>query len=274
MEELSTTVAIEGTVPQDLGESNTTEVSTETTEQSATSAQDGTEETENTSELAENGEQQSAGTEDADSAVFISIPHNHEMRDLSRAETVDFLQTGIHAKPLLADLRYLAAQEGMKSVKDFIDKLKTAANSARMENIKSQLVDDGNAELLESIVAAEQQKFREAAGLIEADEQKAFASEYETEHSRLADEFIALQKEFPEFGEFKDLPQSVLRIAQKEKISLLDAHLRFMHAENKKIKKAEQSQAAAKESSTGSMQSETADTSSALSEAMRAGVWR
>lgn len=274
MDEMTTTVATEEVAPQTDSADNATEAEDNANAQPTTAEQNGNTDAENQTSEDNESTEQSPGTDDTASAPFLSVRYNHEDRELTQAEAQSYAQRGIQAEPIMADLRYLAAQEGMKSVKDFIDKLKTAADSARMENIKSQLVDDGNAELLESIVAAEQQKFREAAGVIEEDEKKAFASEYENEHSRLADEFVALQKEFPEFGEFKDLPQSVLRIAQKEKISLLDAHLRHQHAENKKIKKAEQSQAAAKESSTGSMQSENADTYSLLSEAMKAGVWR
>jgi hypothetical protein len=274
MEELNTTVVPEGTAPQGLQENNTTEASAENVEQSATSADNDNVQAENESADNENLEQESSVDGNADLAPFLSLPHNHEIRELSREETVDFVQTGMHAKPILADLRYLAAQDGHKSVKEFIDALKSSAEASRLENIRSQLVDDGNEDLAQAILAAELSKIKDAAGVIEADEQKAFAAEYENEHTRLADEFIALQKEFPELKEFKDVPKTVLQMAQKEKISLLDAQLRFKHAENKKIKQAEMSAAAAAQSSTGSMADSNTTHSTSFIDAMKKGIWQ
>ena len=91
----------------------------------------------------------------------------------------------------------------------------------------------------------------------------------------MADEFIALNKEFPDLKEFKDVPKQVLQLAQKEKITLLDAQLRFNHAENKKIKQAEMSSAAAAKSSTGSLSdTDTSGGTSSIFDAMRKGVWQ
>lgn len=271
MEELNTNVVPEGTVPQDPQENNATEENAENIEQSATSADNDNAESETQSADNENLEQ--GLDESAADAPFLSLLHNHEIWDFNREETVDYVQTGIYAKPILADLRYLAAQEGHKSVKELVENLKKTAHNTRLDNIRSQLVDDADEDMLNAILSAEMQKFKDAAGVIEADERKAFESEYENEHQRLADEFISLQKEFPELKEFKDVPKSVLQMAQKEKISLLDAQLRFNHAENKKIKQAEQSSAAASESSTGSMQSSADDATSSILDAMRKGIW-
>ena len=273
MDELNTNVVPEGTVPQDPQESNATEDNAESIEQSATSVDNDNAESEKQSADNENLEQ--GMDESVAVAPFLSLPHNHEIRDFNREETVDYVQTGIYAKPILADLRYLAAQDGYKSVKDFLENLKSSAEASRLENLRGQLVDEGNEELLNSILAAETAKIKNAAGVIEEDEKKAFASEYESEHSRLADEFIALNKEFPDLKEFKDVPKQVLQLAQKEKITLLDAQLRFNHAENKKIKQAEMSSAAAAKSSTGSLSdSDTSGGTSSVLDAMRKGVWQ
>lgn len=274
MEEMTNTVGTEEVVPQTDSADNATEATTETVEQTTTSEQQNGEVAENPN--SDNSEQtgQTGADESAESAPFLMVRYNHENKGLSQTEAQSFAQKGMQAEPLMADLRYLAAQEGAKSVKDFIDSLKTSADNARRENIKNQLVDEGNEELLNSIFTAETAKLLTAAGVIEQNEAKAFADEYDNENTRIADEFLALKAEFPEFKEIKDVPQSVLHIAFKNKISLLDAHLRFQHAENKKIKQAEQSAAAAKISSTGSMGSENTDTSTPALEAMRRGVWQ
>lgn len=271
MEENQTMVSAEETAPQVETEQTTTEVDTNASAEPTTASAEGEGDTETTSEEIEPTEQ--GGTDGADSAPFLVVRFNHEDRELSMAEAQSLAQKGLQSEPIFADLRFLAAQEGCKSVKEFVVSLKEAAQNTKLENIRSQLVDDADESIVNAILNAEMQKFKDAAGVIEADERKAFLSETENEHARLADEFITLQKEFPEFKEFKDVSKAVLQMAQKEKISLLDAQLRFQHAENKKIKQAEQSAAVASESSAGSMQSETSDTSTAAIDAMLKGVW-
>lgn len=273
MEELQTTVATEEVAPQTDSADNATEAEANANAQPTTAEQNGNTDAENQTSEDNEATEQSAGADDTDSAPFLSVRYNHEDRELTQAEAQSYAQRGIQAEPLMADLRYLAAQDGHKSVKEFLETLKKAAEDSRMENIRGQLVDEDNEDLINAIYSAEVSKIKNAAGVIEADEQKAFAAEYENEHTRLADEFIALQKEFPELKEFKEVSKSVLQLAQKEKISLLDAQLRFNHAENKKIKEAEQSAAAAAESSTGSMQSSENNVNSSVLDAVLKGIW-
>ena len=268
MDEMTTTVVTEEVAPQTETADNATEAEISADVQPTTAEQNGNTEAENQTSEDNETTEQSAGTDDTASAPFLSVRYNHEDRELTLAEAQSYAQRGIQAEPIMADLRYLAAQDGYKSVKDFIENLKSSAEASRLENLRGQLVDEGNEELLNSILAAETAKFKNAAGVIEEDEKKAFASEYESEHSRLADEFIALNKEFPDLKEFKDVPKQVLQLAQKEKITLLDAQLRFNHAENKKIKQAEMSSAAAAESSTGSMASNDVSTSNSVLDAL------
>lgn len=270
MEELQTTVATEEVAPQTETAEATDEAEVSGENQPTTVDENGNADAE-TSESNEDAEQN--GTDGVDSAPFLSVRYNHEDRELTQAEAQSYAQKGMQAEPLMADLRYLAAQDGYKSVKEFLETLKKAAEDSRMDNIRGQLVDEDNEDLINAIYSAEVSKIKSAAGVIEADEQKAFAAEYENEHTRLADEFVALQKEFPELKEFKDVSKSVLQMAQKEKISLLDAQLRFNHAENKKIKQAEQSAAAAAESSTGSMQSSENNVNSSVLDAVLKGIW-
>ena len=270
MDEMTTTATVDEVVPQTETAEATDEAEVSGENQPTTVDENGNADAE-TSESNEDAEQN--GTDGVDSAPFLSVRFNHEDRELTQAEAQSYAQKGMQAEPLMADLRYLAAQDGHKSVKEFLETLKKAAKDSRMENIRGQLVDEDNEDLINAIYSAEVSKIKSAAGVIEADEQKAFAAEYENEHTRLADEFVALQKEFPELKEFKDVSKSVLQMAQKEKISLLDAQLRFNHAENKKIKQAEQSAAAAAESSTGSMQSFENNVNSSVLDAVLKGIW-
>lgn len=270
MDEMTTTATVDEVVPQTETAEATDEAEVSGENQPTTVDENGNADAE-TSESNEDAEQN--GTDGVDSDPFLSVRFNHEDRELTQAEAQSYAQKGMQAEPLMADLRYLAAQDGHKSVKEFLETLKKAAEDSRMDNIRGQLVDEDNEDLINAIYSAEVSKIKNAAGVIEADERKAFAAEYENEHTRLADEFIALQKEFPELKEFKDVSKSVLQMAQKEKISLLDAQLRFNHAENKKIKQAEQSAAAAAESSTGSMQSSENNVNSSVLDAVLKGIW-
>jgi hypothetical protein len=265
MDENQTTVTVDEVAPQTETAEATDEAEVSGENQPTTVDENGNADAE-TSESNEDAEQN--GTDGVDSAPFLSVRFNHEDRELTQAEARSYAQKGMQAEPLMADLRYLAAQDGYKSVKEFLETLKKAAEDSRMDNIRGQLVDEDNEDLINAIYSAEVSKIKSAAGVIEADEQKAFAAEYENEHTRLADEFVALQKEFPELKEFKDVSKNVLMLAQKEKISLLDAQLRFNHAENKKIKKAEMSAAAAAETSTGSMESNENYASSSVLDAL------
>ena len=75
-----------------------------------------------------------------------------------------------------------------------------------------------------------------------------------TLESRLADEFIRLQQEFPEVEKFEALPKSVVSAAAKGQ-DLLSAYLLYQHTENKKAEAAKKTAEAAKNASTGAMSS-------------------
>ena len=66
---------------------------------------------------------------------------------------------------------------------------------------------------------------------------------------RLAEEFLALAEEFPQFTAPSQLPDGVLEMTMEQNISLLDAYLRYRLQEEKKVAAAlERRQQAAKQS--------------------------
>lgn len=271
MDEMNTTALSEESAPQDAEEQSATEEAAEATEQSTTSEQGGGEATENNTET--DTEQSGAVNDSAESAPFLSVRYNHETRDLSQSEARNLAQKALQAEPVMSKLRFLAAQDGADSINSFVKKMEESFESRQRQRILSQLSDEGDSELLDTILKAENEKLRAAAGIIEESENKALAEEFDNENTRLAEEFVALSKEFPELKEVKDVPAAVFKLAAKEKISLLDAQLRFNHAENKKIKQAEQSAAAAAARSSGSAVSSDTDSTSPEIAAMRKGVW-
>ena len=70
---------------------------------------------------------------------------------------------------------------------------------------------------------------------------------------RLAEDFLALAEEFPQFIHPDQLPDDVLDMAAKQGISLLDAYLRHRLREEKKMAAAAQKRQQAAEQSAGSL---------------------
>lgn len=70
---------------------------------------------------------------------------------------------------------------------------------------------------------------------------------------RLAEDFLVLAEEFPEFVSPSQLPEGVLEMAAKQRISLLDAYLRYRLQEEKKVAAAAEKRQQAASQSAGSL---------------------
>ena len=70
---------------------------------------------------------------------------------------------------------------------------------------------------------------------------------------RLADDFLVLAEEFPQFVSPSQLPDEVLDMATDKEISLLDAYLRYRLQEEKRIAAAAEKRQQAAEQSAGSL---------------------
>ena len=71
--------------------------------------------------------------------------------------------------------------------------------------------------------------------------------------ARLAEDFLMLEKEFPQFISPKQLPDGVLDMAAEQGITLLDAYLRYRLQEEKKVAAAVEKQREAAMQSAGSL---------------------
>lgn len=273
MDENNTNALAEATAPQGTEEQSATEVDTSTAEQDTIPAQADSGEAEQNSDI-EQGEETGGENSAIDSSPFLTVRYNHENKELTHAETVTLAQKAMQAEPLMSDLRYLAAQDGASSVAAYVKGLMERADETRRTSIQERLADSGDTDLLETILKAETDKLRSKAGALEQEEIGALQAEQNNENDRIAKEFLALKAEFPNINELKDVPLAVLQLAAEQGISLLDAHLRYNHAENKKINEAKQSAAVAEAASAGSAASVDADASSPEIEAMKQGVWR
>lgn len=267
----------EETAPQVTEEQNTNEDNSAENSQSATSEENNTEQSENNAENTENNGQKTSSSDNdqkEDATPYMSLRYNHETKELTQAEAVDYVQRAMYSEPIISDLRLLAAQSGAKNISEFVKNLRQNADNMRREELKEQLAVDASPELLETILEAENAKIKQAAGIIEQEEKKTLNNIFQDDNERLAAQFIELNSEFPNIKEFKDVPATVLQIASKNNISLLDAQLRFLHSENKKIKESEQTSSAAAETSAGSAISSDTNQISPEIEAMRRGVWQ
>lgn len=70
---------------------------------------------------------------------------------------------------------------------------------------------------------------------------------------RLAEEFLVLAEEFPQFTAPNQLPEGVLEMAVEQNISLLDAYLRYRLQEEKKVAAAAEMRQQAAKQSAGSL---------------------
>ena len=70
---------------------------------------------------------------------------------------------------------------------------------------------------------------------------------------RLAEDFLVLAEEFPQFTAPSQLPDGVLEMAAQQNISLLDAYLRYRLQEEKKVAAAAEMRQQAAKQSAGSL---------------------
>ncbi len=127
------------------------------------------------------------------------------------------------------------------------------------------------ADRLMRLAKSERQTARDNA---EREKNNAAENARKTQTERLAAEFVELQNEFPEMKAFQEIPSAVVTMAVNKNMHLMDAYLRYRHAENRKIEQNTKSQKAAATSAIGSLAATVPerDAVDPLIEAMMAGV--
>ena len=158
-------------------------------------------------------------------------------------------------QPVLDRLQYLSAFVD-KPVTDLLESLIESSEKAEYAKI---LEECGNNEatakrLFDYQKNERQTKYEKAKSSSTEQAEEKKEAKRKALDQRLAEEFIELSKEEPEkFSSVKDVPQAVVDMAVKKKISLLDAYLRHERAENRKISEAKAKQDDAKSKSAGPM---------------------
>jgi hypothetical protein len=208
-----------------------------------------------TEDAHEGGANNNEANESNEVAPFLEIKFNHESKGLTREEAVKFAQKGMHYEGMYQNLERIADLKGV-SVKELINGFETEQDEAYRQELAERFGDD------EETIGIMMEHYQQGKqGKIDAAKNKRLQDEAAAEESintRLANEFIELQKEFPELKEFADLPESVRRAASEGK-DLTHAYLLHQHQENKKIAAAKASESKAAAQSTGSLSASKAE---------------
>ena len=203
----------------------------------------------NTNTANDSGNESAENVANETAAPFLEIKYNHESKGLTREEAATLAQKGMHYEGLYQNLERIADLKGV-TVKELINGFETEQDEAYRRELAERFGDDE-----ETINIMMEHYQSEKGKKIDAAKNKRLQDEATAEqniNTRLANEFIELQKDFPELKEFADLPESVRRAAAEGK-DLTHAYLLYQHRENKKIAAAKASEEAAAAKSAGSL---------------------
>lgn len=201
--------------------------------------------------------------------VYLPV-YNGEVRPLKaseRKEITTLLQLGLKQRDFLPQyerLKALAAESGAASVKAYIETL----CDKQEERFRQEAVE----------------RYGEVAGerVYELESAARRASHMSDEHEppavtfaeKTAMEFAALQREYPEYTRFEEVPLPVLKLAAENGIALLDAQNRYVFSELKRQARQAEANEAATVGSTGSLADRGEAQISSVMEAFRAGLHR
>ena len=191
---------------------------------------------------------------------FLSVQYNHEDRPLTREETVDLVQIGLHHKALHQKLDYAAAISGtdVNALIDNIIKAPEEAHRKHLEELYGEGSDD--VEIGMEIFRKKQGENYDKIVADRASAAKAATEEQEkSTQSRLAEEYIELKREIPDVPEYSQLPDEVIVEAAKGKRDLMSCYLRYQHRENQKIAAANATAQEAAKASAGTMGTDTVE---------------
>ena len=200
---------------------------------------------------------------------FLSIQYNHEDKSLTQEEATVMAQKGYAYDDLYAKLHRAATLQG-KDVKTFIDGFEKAADDAHRAKLEADY--GGDTKTIDSLMELYQLKKESTVKAAESELERQKAEKQTNLETRLADEFIELQKEFPDIKDFAELPNSVKQAAAEGR-HLYDAYLRYLHTEEKKVSAAKASAEAAKKASAGNLDTADKENKSVVESALLQGLY-
>lgn len=139
------------------------------------------------------------------------------------------------------------------SVDTLIDNIMQSLDNSKLAELREKFGDDE--ETVNDLMTLYRNQQKEKYDKALADRKVAEEYREQTENARLADEFIAMKKTFPELTDFASLPAEVKKAAIGGN-SLEHAYLKYQHSEKQKITAAKEAAKAAAEISAGPMSGE------------------
>lgn len=206
-------------------------------------------------------------------AFTVPVKYNKQYRELTPEEAGVLAQKGMKydaLEPQLQKLRQMAAISG-RSLSQMVDSIYQAGEAlARQELLRRT---GGDAALADQLMEARKLKGDKAfADALAAEQRDAQADRADTTR-RLADDFLELQREFPDIARLDDIPDPVLEAAARKGTSLTAEYLLFRHREEQRIARARADGKTAGDAAVGSMQDfGSSDGTPALS-AMLKAIW-
>lgn len=238
--------------PQDNSEENTPDTTPE--------GQEGTEE-----ESARSGNDGSNIAAEPEPEAFLPVRYNHSDINLTREEAKNWAQKGMF---YFDKLDFVAAQSD-QTVEELLETLLTSIDENKRRELKEQFGDDEGVinDLMDVFHTKQKEKYEKAV----SDRRNAEEEKNVSQTARLAEEFNAMQADFPELKSVDDIPASVLKEAQNKPLAY--AYLLHKHKENQKIALSEENKSKAEKSSTGSMKSAESDITDTATASLLSGIW-
>lgn len=196
--------------------------------------------------------------------AFLTIKYNKEDVPLSKEEAVKLAQQGKH---YFDKLDYIASIKNC-SIDDILKRMAREIDDKKRDELVEEFGDDEETInlYLEKFHNENKEKYEKAI----ADRKLAEEEKEKNRISEIGDEFIKLQKDFPELKAVSDLPKEVMKEAAN--MSLEHAYLKYLYKENKKSAEAIKIQQEAENQSTGSMASDNNSSDNSADEFVK-GIW-
>ena len=188
------------------------------------------------------------------SEAYLTTVFNHEARQFGRDEAEQLVQIGLYSKPHIDRLKYLAKLTGEAGVKELLNRLIDEGEKKLTDDISEKVFDPQLAKQIAD------ERIANLRGALSDDEQNQSATEAKDDiNRRLAEEFLELQREFPQTEDFGALPQWVKEKSAIDGVPLVYAYAMHLCQEQKKISAAEEMKSQREKSVIHSLKSQASD---------------
>lgn len=205
---------------------------------------------------------------------------NHETCTLPSKDAPQFIQKLLKTQydyehkvmPQLDRLRALtgAREEDLPTVVERLEQVCDEADYQRFLKVSG-----GNEIIARGLLDAARRTRAAQSTTTAAEEEHTAAAAEETTVERMSEQLRQLQEEFPEITAFGELPESVVREADEQGVTLLDGYLRYLYRNSRRAAAEQRAADVAAAASAGSLRGEADDAqkaddqSSAFSAAFR-----